>query len=124
MSAPETLKEKSTWSNFQKLMRPVVIGVGFAIPMFFGYWRYSTTSEPNNIQDGIGWGILSVPFSIGLWLSTTQIGRKFRYVTLALIVIGAFVHIVFSVYPFIFLPIVVFVEIYSIYSLFRKVTIR
>jgi hypothetical protein len=115
---------ESTYFDFQKLMRFIVIGAGLAVPIFFGYWRYTTTSEANNIRDAIEWGILSVPFSFGLWLSTMQIGKRFRHLTLGLIILSAIVHIIFSVYPFLFLPIVVSVEIYAVYTLFGKVAIR
>lgn len=107
--------------TFQKFMKFLIVGIGILIPIIFGYWRYTTTSETNALRDAVGWGILSIPFSTGLWLSTMQIGRKLKLLTLLVIALGASVHIMFSVYPFFFLLVVVPVEIYAGYSLFKKV---
>lgn len=109
--------------SFHRFMKFIINGVGLAIPIVFGYWRYRTTSEPNPVADGIWIGFLSTFFSLGLWLSSTELGRKLKYLTLLLILIGALVHIIFSVYPLFFIPIVVSVEIYAACSLFRKTTL-
>lgn len=106
--------------SLQKALKFVVVGVGILIPIIFGYWRYRTTSEPNMFRDAIGWGFLSIPFSSGLWLSTTRIGKRHRCFSFIFIFLCALVHIIFAVYPLFFLPIVVFTYVYAIYSLFEK----
>lgn len=108
---------------FHNLMQVIVVGVGLAIPVVFAYWRYRTSSEPNPIQDALGWGILSTPFSGGLWLSLTKIGRKFKWITLLLLLVAAPIHIQISLYPFFFFPVFLLAEIYAIYFLFRKATL-
>lgn len=108
--------------NFQKYMPFFIIFIGILIPIFFGIWRYETTSEPNRLRDAISCAVLSTPFSLGLWLSVTKLGRKIRYITLILVVMGALVHFIFPVYPLVFIPIVMAVEVYASYLLFRKVT--
>ncbi len=101
-------------------MRFLVITTGIAIPVIFGYWRYQTTSEPNPVVQGLWIGSLSVFFSLGLWLSVTRIGRRLRYLTLLLILLGTIVHFVFAIYPVIFVPVVLTMEIYAMLSLFRR----
>lgn len=100
-----------------KIMKFFVICVGAAIPFAVGYWRYVTNSEPT-LSDAIGWGFLSALFSSGLWLGVTQFGKRFRYLSLALIVLCSLVHIVFVVYPLFFLPLLLIANSYAIYSLF------
>lgn len=102
-------------------MNALTIAVGIIIPLIFGFWRYETTSEPHRLFDAVGWGVLSVPFSFGLWLSVSSLGKKVRYSTLLLILIGAPLHLIFSDYlHFLFTPLVGFVEIYAAFNVIRR----
>lgn len=106
--------------SFHKFMRLIVIIVGIVIPVISGYWRYSTTSDPNPLLSGIFFGVICSFFSSGLWLSVTKVGRRFKWFTLFLILIGMPLHIQASSYPFYFLPVFILAEFYALYSLFRK----
>ena len=101
----------------------MVVVVGVLIPIFFGYWRYETTSEVSKLRDAIGCAVMSMPFNLGLWLSVTAIGRKIRYISLAIVICGSLVHLTFQIYPLFFLPIIIATELFAIYFLFRKVVI-
>ncbi len=106
--------------RFDKFLTLLTVGVGICIPIIYGIWRFRTTSDPHPIASGLFLGVLCTFFSLGLWLSVTSFGRKYKYVVLSLIVLGIPVHLLFFSYPLWFLVIVVFAEIYSIYSVFRE----
>lgn len=103
-----------------KFMRFLVISIGIVTPVVSGYWRYSTTSDPNPLLSGIFLGAICVFFSLGLWLSVTKVGRRFKWLTLFLLLIGIPFHIQASSYPFYFLPVFIVAGLYAFYSLFRR----
>ena len=102
-------------------MKILTVAVGIVIPIIFGFWRYQTTSEPNPLFDAVGWGIISVPFSFGLWLSVSSLGKKLKYLTLLLILLGAPLHLMFSDHLHIlFTPFVGILEIYAAITVIRR----
>lgn len=107
--------------EIHQLLKFFVIGVGIGVPVVFGYWRYTTSSEANILRDAIGWGILSLPLSLGLFLSVTEIGRRLRYLSLSFVFLGALVHLIFSVYPIFFLPVVALAYLIAVYFIFKDV---
>lgn len=109
--------------DFHKIMRFVVIGVGIAYPIFFAYWRFHDTSEPNRFRQAMMSYVWITPLSVGLWLSLTKFGRKLKYILLPIIILSGSVHILFPVYPSICSLIVIMAELYAIYSIFKKVSV-
>lgn len=102
-------------------MKALTVAVGLIVPLLFGFWRYQTTSETHPLFDAVGWGILSVPFSFGLWLSVSSLGKRLRYLTLLLILLGAPLHLMFSDrLHFLFTPLVGIVEIYAAFTVIRR----
>ncbi len=111
---------KDNGAVFQKVMKILVIGLGFVIPIIFSYWQYQNRYEPTTLFDATVWAITGTPFSCGLWMSVSRLGRRLKYLTLLMLLIGMPFHIMFSIYPVFFLVIVVIIEIYAVYLLFKK----
>jgi hypothetical protein len=114
---------KAKLASFHKFMRFLVVSIGVVIPVVSGYWRYSMTSDPDPLLSGIFFGVICTFFSLGLWLSVTKFGQRFKWMTLFLLLIGVPLHIQDSSYPFYFLPVFVLAEFYALYSLFRKMPV-
>lgn len=102
---------------FHKYMMVLVLVLAISIPIVIGHWRYETQSDSPGLRDFIDGVILSAPFSVGLWLSTTKVGKRFKWITLLLIIPSAVIHGVFFEHLW---PVVLFIEGYAIYSLFYK----
>ena len=91
------------------------------IPIGVGYWRYQTQSDAPYWGDFVLGLALSSVFSLGLFLSTTKLGRKVRWVSLVLIFISAFPHFGFvGYYGDTVFAVVVLTELYAAYLLFRE----
>lgn len=106
--------------DLHKILRIFVIAFAIVTPIHFGYWRYLETSNRNKIADGILWCLLSGPFSLGLILSLTQIGRKIRYITLFILTVGFLAHLIFVIFPLVFIPLLLVANSYAVYALCRK----
>lgn len=107
--------------DLHKILRIFVIAFAILTPIHFGYWRYLDTSNQHKIADGITWCLLSAPFSLGLVLSLTQIGKKIRYLTLFILMVGFLAHFIFVIFPLVFIPLLLIANSYAVYALCRKV---
>ncbi len=108
------------FSAIHAFMRFLVFLTAVMIPIGVGYWRYKTLSDSPYWGDFALGLTLSSVFSGGLLLSLTKLGRRFKWVTLAFIVISAFLHFGFvGYYGDAIFTLVVLTELYAVFSLFR-----
>lgn len=87
-------------SRSHSYIKILILLAAVAYPLAFGHWRYNSTYGPPKLGDFIDGLVMGSPFSIGLVLSTTRLGKRHKVLTLAMLLPSAAIHFVFPIYTF------------------------
>jgi hypothetical protein len=91
------------------------------VPVLAGIMGYRTGSDYPRYRFFVSYFLGASIFSIGLLLSTFPLGRVSRWLVLILVLVSAFLHIVFApYYGTTALVITIVIEVYAGINLFRR----
>lgn len=106
-------------SGFQAIIKKLISFAALIIPLLVGYFHYVDSYQFPKWKVFLSGVIMGAPFSFGLFLSNSQVGKRFKVFTSLLILLSATVRSLLLLPPqlsiFIFL-----IEIYAIYCLFVR----
>jgi hypothetical protein len=92
------------------------------IPLVVGYFQYVDSYQFPKWKVFLSGVIMGIPFSLGIFLSTMPVGKRFRIFTSILIVVSALVRCLLLVPP----PTSILslaIDLYALWNLFAKRTV-
>jgi hypothetical protein len=125
LSLVNQLKLGISSKAFGVFMRYLIRVLAVLMIFIIGRWQYYSSSPPPKWSDFVGGMMMAAPFSLGLWLSSFQFGKKYKIITLILMLPSALIHWMFADEVFSwFFVVVLFIEAYAVYSLFAQEGLR